>query len=56
MILGRYILIELELNLKCSEHIIKADYGPFKWHIAPLVDSGTYIFNILNKEKIKPGE
>ena len=30
MILGRYLLTELGLNLRFSDHIIEADNGPFK--------------------------
>ena len=48
MILGRYLLTELGLNLKFSEHVIKADDGPFKGSTAPMVDFGTYIFKDLN--------
>ena len=41
MILGRDILIELFLNLKLSDHVIKMDYAPFKGSTALLVDFGT---------------
>ena len=43
IILGRYLLKELGLNLKFSEHVIKADDGPFNGSTTPLVDLGTYI-------------
>ena len=55
MILGQYLLTELGLNLKFSEHFIKADYGPFNRSTTPMVDLGTYIFKYLNTEKITPG-
>ena len=54
MILGRDILIELELNLKLSEHFIEADDGDFKGSTTPMVDLGTYIFKDLNTGKISP--
>ena len=31
MVLGKYILIELLLNIKVSGDFIKADDGPLKW-------------------------
>ena len=43
LILGQYLLIELGLNLKFSEHIIEADDVPFKRSTTPMVDLGTYI-------------
>ena len=54
MILGWYLLTELVLYLKLSEHVIEADDGPFKMSTTPMVDLGTYIFKILNTEKITP--
>ena len=54
MILCRYLLTELGLNLKLSEHVIKSDDGPFKGSTAPMVDLGKYIFKDLNIGKIKP--
>ena len=44
MILGRYLLIELGLNLKFSEHVIESDDGPFKGSTTPMVDLGMYVF------------
>ena len=41
-ILGRYILTPLALNIKFSEHVTKADDGPLKLFMAPMVDLGTY--------------
>ena len=41
-ILGRYLLTDLGLNLKFSDHVIEADDGPFKGSTAPMVDLGTY--------------
>ena len=40
MILGRYILIELVLNLKLSEQSIKEYGGPLKGSMAPMIDLG----------------
>ena len=54
MILGQDILTELGLNLKWSEHVIKADGGTFKGTITPMVDLVTYIFKYLNTGKITP--
>ena len=51
-ILGRDMLTKLGLNLKFSEHVIKADDGPFKGSTAPMVDLGAYIFKILNIGKL----
>ena len=54
MILGSDLLTELGLNLKFSEHVIEAYYGPFNGFTAPMVDLGTYIFKGLNTNKITP--
>ena len=56
LILGRYLLTESGLDLKLSEHVIKADDRPFKGSKIPMVDLGTYIFKYLNTEKITPDE
>ena len=40
MILGRYLLTTIGLNLKFSDHVIEADYVNFKWYTAPMVDLG----------------
>ena len=56
MILGRDIWTELGLNLKFSEHVIKADDGLFIGSVAPMVDLGMYVFKDLNIGKIKPEE
>ena len=42
MIFNRYLLTDLWLNIKLSEHVIKADDGPLKWSTEPMVDLGTY--------------
>ena len=47
-ILGRYLLTALELNLKLSHHVIKADDGTFKGYVATIFDLGAYIFKYLN--------
>ena len=56
MILCRELLTALGLNLKLSDHIIEADYGPFKGSTEPMVDLGTYKFKTLNTGKITPEE
>ena len=38
IISGKHLLTELVLNLQFSEHVIKADYGPFKESTTPMVD------------------
>ena len=40
MILGRYLLKELGLNLKLSDNVIEADNGLLKVLTAPMVDLG----------------
>ena len=52
MILGRYVLTKLVLNLKFSEDVIKSDDGTLKWSLATMVDLGIYEFLILNTGKI----
>ena len=47
MILGRDILTALGLNLKFSEHVIKADDGNFNGSTAHMVDMGMYDFKDL---------
>ena len=42
MILGRYILNTLVLNLKLSDHVIESDDGTLKGSTAHMVDLGTY--------------
>ena len=54
IILGRYLLTSLRLNLKLFEHVIEADDGPLKWSSSPMVDLGTYEFINLNAWKITP--
>ena len=56
MILGRYILTALGINIKLSGHIIESDDAPFKGYTAPMVDMGTYEFKDLNTGKIKTKE
>ena len=56
MILDRYILPELGLNLKLSDHVIEADDGILKGSMSPMVDMRTYEFNIFNSRKISPKE
>ena len=53
-IFGRDILTLLSLNLKISEHVIKADDGPLKGSTLPMVDLGTYQFKDLNTGTISP--
>ena len=48
MILGRYLLTSLGLNLNLSEHVIKSDGGLLKFSSAPMVDFGMNGFKDLN--------
>ena len=54
MILGVYLITELGINSKISDHAIGADDGPFKGCTAPMVDLGTYEFKKKHTEKITP--
>ena len=56
IILRRYLLTELELNLELSDHIIKADDRNFKESTTHMVDLGMYAFKGLNTEKITSKE
>ena len=42
IILGRYLLIELVLNIKRFKHFIEAVGGTFKGCTAPMIDFGMY--------------
>ena len=56
MILGRYLLTNLGLDLKFSENIILGGDVPFKGCSAPMVDIRTYDFKPLTDNKVKPEE
>ena len=56
MIIGWDIPIELVLNLKLSEHVIKVDDGHVKGYTTPMVDLGTYEFKYLNTGETAPEE
>ena len=56
MILGRYLLTDLVLNLKLSDYIIGAYDGTFKGMMSPMVDLVKYEFKYLNTGKITPKE
>ena len=56
MILGRYLLTELGLNIKFYERVIEAYDVPFNGYTTPMVNLGTYIFKDLNTGKITPDE
>ena len=42
MILGRYLLKQLVLNLKLSDHIIEAYYGSFKGYTTSMIDLSAF--------------
>ena len=54
MILAIYILTELWLKLKLSNHDIGVDCGTFKGSMAPMVDLVMYGFIYLETGKITP--
>ena len=54
MILGKYLLTELGLNLKFSEYVLEANDVPFKESTTSVVDLGMYVFKYLNIEEITP--
>ena len=56
MILGTDLLTELGLNIKFSECVIEADYGPLKGSTALMFDMSTYEFKNLNTGNVTPGE
>ena len=56
MILGQDVFIELGLNLKLSEHVIKGNDVPFKGYTTPMVELGMYAFKYLNTGKTTPEE
>ena len=56
MIIRRYLLIELLLNLKLSDHATKSDYVIFKGSKEPMVYLGAYEFKDLNTRNITPEE
>ena len=56
MILGRYILTSLGLNLKFTKHVIEIDYGCLKGSLIFIVDLGTYELEDLNEGERKPEE
>ena len=56
MILGRYLLTALGLDLKLYENIILGGDGTFKGCSVPMLDVSTYDFKPLTKNKVKPEE
>ena len=54
MIIGRYLLTLLGLNISLSEHAIKTGDGHLKGPTATMVDLGVHEFKDLNTEKLHP--
>ena len=54
IILGRYLLTALVLNLKLSEHVIESDDGTLKGSSSPVVDLIMYKFRNLSIRKSTP--
>ena len=43
IIVGKYIWTTLALNINFYDHVIEADYEPFKGSTTPMVDMGTQV-------------
>ena len=56
IILGRYLLTTLLLNLKLSDHVIEANDVPLKGSSTPMDYLGMYEFKYLNTNNITPEE
>ena len=56
MIIDRYLITTLGLNIRFSENIIIGGDGPFKGCSAPMLDVSTYEFKLLTEKKVKPEE
>ena len=56
MIMDRYLLTELESNLKLSKHIIESEDGNLKGSRTTMVDFSSCKFKDLNMGKITPAE
>ena len=54
IILVRYIVSQLQLNITFSKNFINAGYGPLKWSTSSMIYLGTYEFKDSNKGKITP--
>ena len=54
IILGRYLLIELWLNLKLSEHVVESVYVPLKESRVPMVNLGACLFKYSNTRENTP--
>ena len=53
IIIGRYILISLLLNINFSKRVIEAGGGPLKGYTSPMIYLGEYKFKYLNTVKIR---
>ena len=47
MILGRYLLAALVLDIKFSKHVILGGAVPYEGCLSPMVDVNNYIFKFL---------
>ena len=56
IILGRYLLTELGINLNIFKHAIEAGGGPLKYFTVPMIYFDMYTFKDLNAVKITPEE
>ena len=54
MILGRYLLIALILNLIFSENVIIGGEGPYEGCLEKMVDISNYNFTSITDKTIKP--
>ena len=56
VIIVRYLLTSLGLNLEFLDHIVEADGGHLKGSTEPMFDLGAYKFKYLNTGKSTPEE
>ena len=56
MILGRYLITTMVLDIKFSDNIIIDRAGTHEGFLAPMVDRNNYEFKILMDKTIKPEE
>ena len=56
MILGRYLIISLVLDIKFSDNVINGSIGPYEGCLLSIVDIGNYNFKSITDKIVKPEE
>ena len=56
IILGRYLLTALGLDIKFSENVIIGGEGPYEGCSEPMVDVSNYAFKYITDKTVKPEE